>query len=196
MLRWPLYTRTSRPMTPKGTWTSKKAIKASSTRIWILLKTDIFFSILAFRPLLIKGVFRTPSSPPPLRQKKIELSENGHQSEFFWKRRQYRFRVKGQKRRFSNAMMSYIIQRMPCEGFYPISIFLAFWCGREKAIQVSQATCGLVFYWKLGEKIFCVEKYGDTCARVASHAEFVTRSCTTRDEPLRTSTWEASAREA
>ena len=65
MLRWPLYTRTSRPMTPKGTWTSKKAIKASSTRIWILLKTYIFFSILAFRPLLIKGVFRTPSSPPP-----------------------------------------------------------------------------------------------------------------------------------
>ena len=135
MLRWPLYTRTSRPMTPKGTWMSKKAIKASSTRIWILLKTDIFFSVLAFRPLLIKGVFRTPSSPPPPPEKKRAFRKWSPEWVFL-KTPAYRFGVKGQKRRFSNAMMSYIIQRMPCEGFYPISIFLAFWCGREKAIQV------------------------------------------------------------
>ena len=37
---------------------------------------------------------------------------------------------------FSNTMMSYIIQRMPCEGCYRIFIFLAFWRGQEKAIQV------------------------------------------------------------
>ena len=37
---------------------------------------------------------------------------------------------------FSNTIMSYIIQRMPCEGCCRISIFLAFRCGREKAIQV------------------------------------------------------------
>ena len=51
-------------------------------------------------------------------------------------------------------------------------------------------------FLKTRGKIFRVDKYGDTCARVASHAEFVTRSCPTRDKPLRTSAWEASAREA
>ena len=37
-------------------------------------------------------------------------------------------------------------------------LFLAFWCCWLKAIQVKHTTCGLVFSWKQGEKIFLVEK--------------------------------------
>ena len=53
---------------------------------------------------------------------------------------------------FSNTMMSYIIQRVPCEGCYRISIFLAFWCGREKAIQVKLR--------KQGEKFSVLKNMG------------------------------------
>ena len=66
---------------------------------------------------------------------------------------------------FSNTM-SYIIQRMPREGCYRISIFLAFWCGREsysgqtKSHLVKQATCGLVFFWKQGEKFSVLKNMG------------------------------------
>ena len=33
--------------------------------------------------------------------------------------------------------------------------------GQTKSHLVKQATCGLVFLWKQGEKILRVEKYGD-----------------------------------
>ena len=100
---------------------------------------------------------------------------------------------------FSNTMMSYIIQRMPCEGCYRIQ---RFGVDGRKLFRSNQEPFGQTSYlWtriflKTRGKILRVEKYGDTCARIASHAEFVTRSCPTRDEPLRTSAWEASAREA
>ena len=38
----------------------------------------------------------------------------------------YPFRVDGGKRRFSNTMMSYIIQRIPCTVCFRFSIVLAF----------------------------------------------------------------------
>ena len=52
------------------------------------------------------------------------------------------------------------------EQCYRISIFLAFWCGRAKTIQVEHATCGLAFVLKKkGEKSLSrFEKYADTCA--------------------------------
>lgn len=48
-----------------------------------------------------------------------------------------RFQVYRRKRSFLNNMMSYIVQRMPCKGFYCISIVLAFQCGRAKTIRIS-----------------------------------------------------------
>ena len=68
---------------------------------------------------------------------------------------------------FSNTMMSYIIQRMPCEGCYRISIFLAFWRGREKAIQVkpraiwsNKLLVDSYFFWKQGEKFSVLKNMG------------------------------------
>ena len=46
----------------------------------------------------------------------------------------YPFRVDGRKRRFSNTMMSYIIQRMPCMVCFRFSIVLAFLFWRAKMI--------------------------------------------------------------
>ena len=48
----------------------------------------------------------------------------------------YRFRVDGRKRRFSNTMMSYIIQRTLCKTRYRISIVLPFSCGRAETILI------------------------------------------------------------
>ena len=90
-------------------------------------------------PMSLQSILRWPvytrTSHKRRREKKIGFRKWSPEWGFL-KRPAYRFRVKGQKRRFSNTMMSYIMQRMPCEGCYRISIFLAFWCGREKAIQV------------------------------------------------------------
>ena len=44
---------------------NKTTIKARSTRIWIILKPDNFFSVLAFRPRFISFVFWKPPLPPP-----------------------------------------------------------------------------------------------------------------------------------
>ena len=46
----------------------------------------------------------------------------------------YPFRVDGGKRRFSNTIMSYIIQRIPCMVCFRFSIVLAFLFGRAKMI--------------------------------------------------------------
>ena len=101
-----------------------------------------------------KRCFPDPPPPPHTPPLPLEKRQKRKRDRFpkivtrvsFLKTPAYRFRVKGQKRRFSNTTMSYIIQRMPCEGCYHISIFLAFWCGLEKPIQVKHATCGLVFF--------------------------------------------------
>ena len=68
---------------------------------------------------------------------------------------------------FSNTMMSYIIQRMPCEMLSYFHLFSVLtwtgesYSGQTKSHLVKQATCGLVFLWKQGEKILRVQKYGD-----------------------------------
>lgn len=91
----------------------KKTVKASSTRIWIILKPDNFFSVLAFRPPIHK--LRFPEPPPSTTTKKNNKVNNKKRYinwfskivtkvSFFEKA--YRFRVKGLKRRFSNTMMN------------------------------------------------------------------------------------------
>lgn len=52
----------------KGDVQKKKTVKASSTRIWIILKPDNFFSVLAFRPPIHK--LRFPEPPPSTTTKK------------------------------------------------------------------------------------------------------------------------------
>ena len=118
-----------------------------------------------------------PSHLPPLEKKRKEKKNRFPKMVTrvsFLKTPAYRFRVKGQKRRFS-TMMSYIIQRMPREGCYCIFIFLAFGVDGRKGFRSNMLRLDSYFFENKG-KILRVEKYGDTCARVASHAEFVTRS--------------------
>ena len=87
---------------------------------------------LAYTRTSHKLRFPDPSPPPPpaaagkKKKKKIGFRKWSPEWVFF----------ENAGLSFSNTMMSYIIQRMPCEGCCRISVFLAFWCGREKAIQV------------------------------------------------------------
>ena len=67
---------------------------------------------------------------------------------------------------FSNTMMSYIIQRMPCEmlSYFHLFSVLAWtgesYSGQTKSHLVKQATCGLVFFWKHGEKFSVLKNMG------------------------------------
>ena len=67
---------------------------------------------------------------------------------------------------FSNTMMSYIIQRMPCEmlSYFHLFSVLAWtgesYSGQTKSHLVKQATCGLVFLWKQGEKFSVLKNMG------------------------------------
>ena len=93
-----------------------KTVKASSTRIWIILKPDNFFSVLAFRPPIHK--LRFPE-PPPSTTKKNNNKVNNKKRYINWFSKMvtkasffenaYRFRVKGLKRRFSNTMIKNVI---------------------------------------------------------------------------------------
>ena len=65
----------------------------------------------------------------------------------------YPFRVDGRKRRFSNTMMSYIIQRMPCMVCFRFSIVSAFPLRRAKMI------------FRKRENTVRFLKYPDTCER-------------------------------
>ena len=69
------------------------------------------------------------------------------------KTRVYPFRVDRRKRRFSNTMMSYIIQRMPCMVCFRFSIVLAFPFGRAK-----------IFFSKTEKNVRFI-KYPYTCER-------------------------------
>ena len=59
----------------------------------------------------------------------------------------YLFRVNRGKRRLSNKMMPYIMQRIPCGARNRISIVFACSCGRAKTIQI-YGTCGHLFFKK------------------------------------------------
>ena len=67
---------------------------------------------------------------------------------------------------FSNTMMSYIIQRMPCEmlSYFHLFSVLAWtgesYSGQTKSHLVKQATCGLVFFWTHGEKFAVLKNMG------------------------------------
>ena len=84
--------------------------------------------------------------------------ENGHQSEFFWKRLS-----------ISCESAKKEVFEYDDEECYRISFFLAFWCARAKTIEVEHAKCGLVFFLKKKRKksLSRFEKYADTCAREA-----------------------------
>ena len=83
----------------------------------------------------------------------------------------YRFRADGRKRRFSNMMMSFIIQRMPCKACNRISFvfpsFQRFHVDGRK--RFNYATCGRVpcpdtvsfcryqkalYFWSLGISLY------------------------------------------
>ena len=146
---------------------------------------------------LINFVFRTPPPPPPPaaagKKKKKKIGFRKQSPEWaFLKTLAYRFPIR--------CHTSYSACRVRDAIVFPS--FQRFGVDGRKLFRSNQEPFGQTSYlWtriflKTRGKILRVEKYGDTCARIASHAEFVTRSCPTRDEPLRTSAWEASAREA
>ena len=87
-----------------------------------------FFSVLAFRPQA-NAVYE---------HKKRGFTKIVPRVNFFSKLQAYRFRVSGQKRRFSNTMMSYIIQPItiyPVRDAIVYPLFESF-CGRNKAILI------------------------------------------------------------
>ena len=93
-------------------------------------------------------------------------------------------------------MMSYIIRRMPCEGCYRISIFLAFWYGREKAIQVkpraiwsNKLLVDSYFFENKGKNSPCLKIWGYVCThslpRRVRHAFLPHAWRTPKNVPLR-----------
>ena len=138
-----------------------------------------------------------PSHLPPLEKKK--------------KRKKKRFpKMVARVSFFENASLSFSCERTKTKVFEyddvihhtahapwgMLSYFHLFsplvWTGERDSGQTCYVWTRI--FLKTRGKFLRVEKYGDKCGRVASHAEFVTRSCPTRDELLRTSAWEASAR--
>ena len=85
--------------------------KAPQTHTRIFLKKEIF-SLRFSLPFTRTRRFRAPNA---------QVFENGSQSGVFFENLAGWSFSCGRKWRFSNAMMSYIIQRMPCKGCYRIS---------------------------------------------------------------------------
>lgn len=90
------------------------------------LKNGDLLSVLASRPH-VNGVFG---------HQQCRFLKTVPKMEFFQKTPAHRFRVEGRKRRFSNAMVSYIKQHMPCKGCYRISTVLAFSCEEGRTIRI------------------------------------------------------------
>ena len=96
----------------------------NAARIHFCLKTEIFFP--AFWPTVHTCPVKTVTENACCQTSPVWR---------FLKTPVYRFRVDRRKRRFSNTMMSYIIQRMPSKTCYRISIVLAFSCGGRKRFE-------------------------------------------------------------
>ena len=93
-----------------------------STCAGIFLKTKSF-SLRFSLPSTSKRRFRAPNT---------QVFENGPQSGFFFFKNATSSFSCGRKRRFSNMMMSYIIEHMPCKRGYRSFIVLAFSCWQAK----------------------------------------------------------------
>ena len=114
-----------------------------------------FFSVLAFRPQAHwNSIFG---------HQKRRFSKTVPSGIFVKKTPAYHFRVDGRKRRFLLKQWchtSYVIQRMPCEGFYP-TIVLAFPCGRARMICIHYVWMRFYFFLKKG-RIAPFSKYPAT----------------------------------
>ena len=77
----------------------------------------------------------------------------------FLKTSAYRFRLDGRKRRFSNTMISHIIEAMAYKGCHRISIVLVLTCGRKKTIRIRSVRTDISFR-KLRKKSAFSKIYG------------------------------------
>ena len=116
-----------------------------------------FFSVLAFRPQAHWNSIFSDTKNAGFREQS--------QVEFLFKNASVSFSCGREKTKVSfQTMMSYVIQRMPCKGFYPTispsinpTIVLAFPCGRARMICIHYVW--MCFFFGKNSSVFEISGY-------------------------------------